>query len=202
MPKKVLSHFQKSDPILYAAIISFEGELRSGPEVKTDLFASLCRTIVGQQLSGKAARSIWGKFQLLFPRNKPTATNILEMSDMRLRESGLSFAKIRALRDLSERISNRSLRLSSLKNVPENKAREELQKVTGIGPWSSEMFLMFALGREDVFSPGDLGLKKGIQKIYGHSSLPSPEIVEELSINWSPYKTYAACAIWSILDNE
>ncbi|MBL4644505.1 MAG: hypothetical protein JKX80_01425, partial [Candidatus Pacebacteria bacterium] len=114
MLKKVLTHFKKSDPILYAAILSFEGDLRSGPLIKKDLFSSLYRTIVGQQLSGKAASSIWTKFSALFPRNKPSAVQILKMNDMRLRESGISFAKIRAIRDLSERVSNRSLRLPSL----------------------------------------------------------------------------------------
>lgn len=202
MKKKVLNHFQKNDPILHAAILSFEGDLRDGPEIKKDLFASLCRTIVGQQLSGKAATAIWNKFRTLFPRNKPTATTILKMNDMRLRESGISFAKIRSVRDLSERVTNRSLRLPSLHNKTGEEAREELQQVIGIGPWSSEMFLMFALGHEDVFSAGDLGLQKGIQKIYTLKSLPDKKKIEKLSLNWSPYRTYAATAIWSILDNQ
>lgn len=202
MPKKVLNHFEKNDPILYEAIISFEGDLRDGPEVKSDLFASLCRTIVGQQLSGKVARSIWEKFRTLFPRKKPTAAHILKLSDIHMRESGLSFAKIRALQDLSERVASRSLRLAPLRNAAEHEAREQLLAVKGVGPWSAEMFLMFALGHEDVFSPGDLGLQKGIQKIYAHNELQSAELIEELSQNWSPYRTYAACAIWSILDNQ
>ena len=202
MLKKVLTHFKKSDPILYAAILSFEGDLRSGPQIKKDLFSSLCRTIVGQQLSGKAASSIWTKFSALFPRNKPSAVQILKMNDMRLRESGISFAKIRAIRDLSERVSNRSLRLPSLHKKTGEEAREQLQAVIGIGPWSSEIFLMFALGHEDVFAAGDLGLQKGIQKIYKLKTLPDKKKIESLSKKWSPYRTYAACAIWSILDNQ
>ncbi|MAJ97455.1 MAG: DNA-3-methyladenine glycosidase [Parcubacteria group bacterium] len=202
MPKKVLTHFQKHDPTLYSAIALFEGELRGGPEVKADLFSSLCRTIVGQQLSSKAARSIWQKFRTLFPYQKPTATHILALSDMKLRESGISFAKIRSIQDLSERVSNRSLRLNTLRTLSIEDAKIALQEVRGIGPWSSEMFLMFALGHEDIFSVGDLGLRKGIQKIYGHHDLPSVEAMEELAENWSPYRTYAACAIWSILDNQ
>ncbi|MAZ67447.1 DNA-3-methyladenine glycosidase [bacterium] len=202
MPQKVLNHFRKHDPVLYGAIISFEGGLRGGPEVKSDLFGSLCRTIVGQQLSGKAARSIWERFRSLFPRRKPTAAHILKLSDIHMRESGLSFAKIRSLQDLSERVASRSLRLAPLRTAAEYEAREQLLAVKGIGPWSADMFLMFALGHEDIFSPGDLGLKKGIQKIYGHSDLPSVEVIEELSQHWSPYRTYAACAIWSILDNQ
>lgn len=202
MPKKVLSHFKKNDIILYEAIISFKGDISGGPSIASDLFMSLCRTIVGQQLSGKAADSIFKKFKLLFPRKKPTASAILKLNDGKLRESGLSFAKIRSLQDLSERVSNRSLRLNALLKTSENDAKQKLQEVRGIGPWSSEMFLMFALGHEDVFSTGDLGLKKGIKKIYRHTELPSIEVTEELSQHWSPYRTYAACAIWSILDNQ
>ena len=202
MPKKVLAHFKKHDPVLYRAIIEFEKPMRSGPEVKTDLFASLCRIIVGQQLSGKAADAIWGKFRSLFPRKKQSAKAILAMSEEELRASGISYAKIASLKDLSERVASRSLRLPALRAAPEMHAREQLTQVRGIGPWSAEMFLMFALGHEDVFSPGDLGLQKGIQKVYGHNTLPSVEIMEELSARWSPYRTYASCALWIILDNR
>lgn len=202
MPKEVLTHFKKQDPILYEAIMAFDGDLRGGPEIKKDLFSSLCRTIVGQQLSGKAAYAIWNKFRELFPRKKPAAKHILTLTEMELRKSGISFAKIRSVQDLSERVANRSLRLNALHTLPIDDAKIALQEVRGIGPWSSEMFLMFALGHEDIFSAGDLGLRKGIQKIYGHKNLPTPETIEELSLHWSPYRTYAACAIWSILDNQ
>ncbi|QSH39101.1 DNA-3-methyladenine glycosylase 2 family protein [Candidatus Kaiserbacteria bacterium] len=202
MPKKVLTHFKKHDSVLYQAIQQFEGELRGGPEIKKDLFSSLCRTIVGQQLSGKAAYAIWNKFRVLFPHKKPTAAYMLTLNEVQLRESGISFAKIRSIQDLSERVSSRSLRLNTLRTLSVDDAKIALQEVKGIGPWSSEMFLMFALGHEDIFSVGDLGLRKGIQKIYGHTTLPSVEEMEELAQNWSPYRTYAACAIWSILDNQ
>jgi len=202
MPKKVLEHFKKHDPLLYEAVMSFEKDFREGPEVSADLFASLCRTIIGQQLSGKAADAIWQKFRTLFPQKKPTARQVLECSDVRLREAGLSFAKINAVRDLSERVTARSLNLLTLRTASEDEAREQLLKVKGIGPWSCEMFLMFALGYEDVFSPGDLGLQKGIQKIYALRALPTKEKMEKLSKNWSPYRTHAACAIWTILDNR
>lgn len=202
MPKKVLTHFKKSDPKLYAAIQAFKKPFRDGPEEVSDLFASLCRTIVGQQLSGLAARAIWNKFIALFPRKKPTANRILAMTESDLRKAGLSFAKIRALHDLSERVSNRSLKLESLRKADEETAREALLAVKGIGPWSCEMFMMFSLGYEDMFSPGDLGLQKGIQKIYKLKALPDRERIEKLSKKWSPYRTHAACAIWSILDNR
>lgn len=202
MPKHVLAHFQKNDAVLYQAIATFDGTIRGGPEEQRDLFASLCRTIVGQQLSGKAARAIWNKFRALFPRNKPTAKGILALSDEALRASGISYAKIRAVRDLSERVASRSLRLPQLRDATEDEAREALLAVRGIGPWSCEMVLMFSLGREDIFAPGDLGLQKGIQLIYELSTLPDEETILTLSEKWSPYRTHAACAIWSILDNQ
>ncbi len=202
MKTKVLNHFKKNDPKLYTAIRAFKGNLRDGPQVQKDLFASLCRTIVGQQLSGNAANSIWRKFSSLFPRKKPRPCNIITCNDVTLRESGLSFAKIRSIRDLSERISNRSLKLPSLRKKTSEEAREALQEVIGIGPWSSEIFLMFSLGHEDMFPLGDLGLQKGIQKIYKLRTLPDKKKIESLSKKWSPYRTYAACAIWSILDNQ
>jgi DNA-3-methyladenine glycosylase II len=202
MPKHVLSHFKKKDTTLYKAIVAFEGDIRGGPKEQKDLFASLCRIIVGQQLSGKAAGAIWEKFRALFPRKKPTAVTLLQLTVVELRDSGLSYAKIRALQDLSTRVASHSLRLHALRNTTEHEAREQLLVVMGIGPWSAEMFLMFALGHEDIFSPNDLGLKKGIQKIYGHDTLPEVEAIAELSQKWSPYRTYAASAIWSILDNQ
>ncbi len=202
MPQHVLTHFRAVDPVLHEAIVSFNGTLRAGPETTRDLFGSMCRTIVGQQLSGKAARAIWEKFRARFPRKTPTATHILSLSDEALRESGISYAKIRALKDLSERVSTRSLTLSTLRTMSEIEARTALQEVRGIGPWSAEMFLMFALGHEDIFSTGDLGLRKSIQKVYGYETLPTPEVIEEHAARWAPYRTYAACALWSILDNQ
>ncbi len=202
MPKKVLTHFKKNDPLLYEAIIAFDKPFRDEPEKKADLFASLCRTIAGQQLSGSAADSIWNRFRTLFPKNKPTARRILNLSKDELRAVGFSYAKIRALYDLSEKVSTRTLSLGALRTANESHIGEQLQKIIGVGPWTTEMFLMFALGREDVFSTGDLGLKKGIAKIYSLKTLPTPEEMEDLSQKWRPYRTYAACAIWTILDNR
>tara|TARA_B100000745_G_scaffold300606_1_gene255908 strand:- start:9225 stop:9833 length:609 start_codon:yes stop_codon:yes gene_type:complete len=202
MPQKVLAHLKKNDPVLHQAILACGACSYGGPETKTDLFSSLCRIIIAQQLSGKAATSLWRKFKNLFPRRKPSAKMIFEMTAKELRASGISFAKIRALKDLSEKVLNRTLKLNALKNSHEEIVRTELQKVIGIGPWTSDMFLMFALGNEDIFSPGDLGLRKGIQKVYGLDTLPSAAYMKGLSFHWSPYKTYAACALWFIVDNQ
>ena len=198
--KKVLTHFKKTDPKLYKAIVDFKGKFSDGPTSQKELFSSLCRIIAGQQLSGKAADSIWNKFRKTFPNNKPTAKGILKRTDEELRETGFSYAKIRSLKDLSRKISNSQL--ESLRDEDEEIVREKLQEVIGIGPWTSEMFIMFSLGNEDVFSPGDLGLKKGIQKIYKLKEMPTPLKLEKMSKKWSPYRTYASCAIWNILDNR
>lgn len=202
MPTKVLSHFKKNDPALHAAIRSLGDDFTAGPHEDKDLFASLCRIVVGQQLSGKAAQALWKKFTALFPNKKPTAKKVLEMSEAQLRSSGISYSKVHSIQDLSQRIAERSLRLSALRSADEDTAREQLLAVRGIGPWSCDMFLMFSLGKEDVFAPGDLGLRKSIKNIYGHKKLPDIETVETLAEKWSPYRTYAACALWRVLDNQ
>ncbi len=201
MPKPVLTHFKKHDPILYKAVLTCKNDVR-GPYTERDLFASLCRTIVGQQLSGKAARAIWEKFKALFPSKRPTAAGILSFTDEQLRTAGLSYAKIRSLRDLSERVATKSLQLTKLRTAPEDWVRVQLQEVKGIGPWSSEMFLMFALGHEDIFSPGDLGLRKGMKRLYQLDTLPELDVIERISAPWTPYRTYAACVLWHTLDNQ
>ena len=200
MQKKILNHFKKNDPKLYTAITAVGSTRARGPEVQKNLFVSVCKTIVGQQLSGKAACAIYTRFAELFPRKQPTASKVLALSEETLRSSGLSYAKIRALHDLSERVENKSLKLQKLRTAGEEEARDMLLKVRGIGPWSCEMILMFSLGYEDVFSPGDLGLQKGIAKVYGLKKLPDEKYILAVSKKWSPYRTYAACALWDIVD--
>jgi len=202
MPKHVLAHLQTHDPMLYEALSHAEHSDTLTPSVQKDLFASLCRIIVGQQLSGKAADAIWKKFRAPFPRNRPTAKAILARTEDELRASGISFAKVRSVKDLSEKVARREIVLSRLRHTPENDVRKVLQTVVGIGPWTCEMFLMFSLGREDVFSPGDLGLRKGMKKVYGFSELPDTALAERISHTWRPYRTYASCALWHILDNR
>jgi len=194
----VRKHFKKCDPILYEA----RRTITWRPLVPSrDHFGGLCKIITGQQVSTKAAASIYAKFASLFPRKKPTPRRVLTLTEEQLRSVGLSRSKALAIRDIAARFEDRSL---SFKNV-DLKTNEEiiamLVEARGIGPWSAEMFLIFNLGREDVFSGGDYGLRMAIKKLYKKRDLPSPEKAAKLAKAWAPYRSYACLILWETLDN-
>ncbi len=156
MTKKIRDHFKKNDPILSSYIEKIE---LSELEPVEDLFSDLCESIICQQLSDKAGSTIFGRFKKLFPQEKIAPDKLLKLSKEKIRSCGTSYAKIKALKDLAFKIKNKELNLKDLRNSSNEKVIEELIKVWGIGQWTAEMFLIFALGREDIFSHGDLGLK-------------------------------------------
>lgn len=211
MYKKAQEHFKKADKRLHRASLEFDI-----PDIKhsDDLFRDIVWTIIGQQLSGKAADTIFDRFKKLLEEkpamamgtigNKPmvpiAATPILKLSDAEMRSVGLSGAKARAIRNFSEKVLSGELKLEDLKKIDEVGVVAELTKVKGIGPWTAEMILMFSLGRMDIFSAGDLGLMKGLRELYGLRSLPDKKKVEKLSRAWSPYRTYAARVLWRVAD--
>ena len=198
MYTKALSHFKKSDPLIHEAGLKAEIiELAIHP----DPFLRLTRTIIGQQLSVKAAQTIFLRFEKLFKKNI-NPEELLKIPENRLREAGISFQKIKYLKDLSEKTVKEEIRLHELKHKQNEDVVAELIKIKGIGQWSAEMFLMFSLGREDVFSFGDLGLQNAIQKLYKLRSKPTEKQMERLAKKWSPYRTYAAMILWRSLDNE
>jgi DNA-3-methyladenine glycosylase II len=119
-----------------------------------------------------------------------------------LRGAGLSFQKISYLKDLSERVISKEVELTKFGELPSEQIAEELIKVKGIGQWTAEMFLMFSLGRPDVFSFGDLGLQNAIMKSYKLKKKPVVKKMDKLSKKWSPFRTYAAIILWRSLDNE
>ncbi len=179
-------------------IILLEGEGRLLIKIKNeDLFISLCSSIVNQQLSGKAAATIFGRFKKLFPKEKITSGKLEKMSAEKLRSAGLSYQKINYLKDLSHKINSKEIILEDFKKLKDEEIVENLILIKGIGKWTAEMFLMFALGREDVFSYGDLILRKSFQKLYGLSKEPTVEQAEKVVKNWSPYKTYASRVLWA-----
>lgn len=197
--KKALQHFKKADPILYKVAVTLEV-----PEVvsRGDHFYSLVRTITNQQLSGKAADTIFGRVVKLLPKEKLDPLEILKIEDIKLREAGLSYSKISYLKDLAQRTVNNQIPFESFETLPEEDIILELTKIKGIGRWSAEMFLMFHLARPDVFSYGDLGLKKAIQNIYKLEKHPTSEEAEEISVKWSPYRTYASRVLWLSLEQK
>lgn len=199
MNTKVLNHFKKNDPKLFAVIqeigIIKPYEIRNSG----DYFSDLCESIVGQQLSGKAASTIWGRFLQLMPKKKVTPQNVLKVDTEDMRKAGMSYGKVKYVKDLAQKVKDKEIHLDKLNEMSDQEVIDELVKVKGIGPWTAEMFLMFTLGRPDIFSHGDLGLRNGIKKIYKLEN-PTKDEVEKLCKKWSPYRSFASRVLWRSLE--
>lgn len=190
-------HFKKTDPRLHkAALLHDIREI----EPTSDLFRDIVWTIVGQQLSSNAANTIFARFKKLFPGGRITAKRILALSDTRFRECGLSGAKTRAIRNVAEAVLKKELDVLKLTSSPDEYVVAELTKIKGIGPWTAQMLLMFSLGRPDVFSAGDLGLRKGVMQLYNLETFPDEKKLLKIITKWSPYRTYAARVLWKVAD--
>jgi DNA-3-methyladenine glycosylase II len=168
---------------------------------RSDPYEALARAIVGQQLSTKAAASIWAKLLDQFGGKTPTPEQILRKRRTTLRKAGLSNAKVEFIRDLAAHIKDGSLDLKRLAKLPDEDVIAELIEVKGIGQWTAEMFLIFHLGRSDVVSVGDLGIRRATQIAYGMKELPGPEELEKLAEKWRPHRTLACLYLWRSLDN-
>lgn len=194
----ILTHFRNADPVLFSVFASAPEVLV--PEDPRTYFVSLCRTIIGQQLSTTVAEVIAGRFAALFGRKEITPKAVLGLSEETLRGIGMSGAKVRFVKDLAAKVANKDIVLEHLAAMNEQEVVTTLTTIKGVGPWTAEMFLMFTLGREDVFSYGDLGLKRAIQTLYKLRHEPSAAFMQKLSRRWSPYRTYAALALWEFKD--
>jgi DNA-3-methyladenine glycosylase II len=166
---------------------------------RTDAYEALARAIVGQQLSTKAAESIWGRLIELFDGPIPEPNALLRKRPATLRKAGLSNAKVEFLRDLARRVEDRRLDLKRLGTLSDEDITAELLEVKGIGRWTAEMFLIFHLGRPDVISTGDLGIRRAVQIAYGMKDLPGPEELEKLAEPWRPHRTLACLYLWRSL---
>lgn len=197
MYKRVIEHFRLHDPILF----SFIDKVEEFQLVKyEDYFVCLCREIIGQQLAGKAADAIYSRFLKLFPKSVVTPERVLKISDSKIRAIGPSWSKVKYIKDLAKKVVDGQVNLEHIATLLDEEVMRELTKVKGIGPWTAEMFLMFTLGREDVFSYGDLGLRRAIQRLYGFSKEPTLKQMEKLTMKWKPYRTYAARILWKSLE--
>ena len=199
MNKQILNHFKINDPILYsyALQIGLSSIKRDSPK---NYFYRLCREIICQQLSDRAGEAIFNRFQKLFSNQIIVPSDILSISHEKLRASGMSNAKARYVKNLADSVTKRELNFSSFHSLADIEIVKELTKVKGIGSWTAEMFLMFVLGRENIFSHGDLGLKKGIIKVYKLKKDPTKKQVEKIISQWSPYKTYGSRILWASLE--
>ena len=195
-----------SDPVM-AGLVERLGEMsiaerqRRRGVTKPDAYGALLRTIVGQQLSTKAARTIHERVLSLFGGRTPSPEELLAVSEEDLRAAGLSGRKVSYVRDLATHVLDGELELDRLDDLSDDEVIEEIVAVRGLGRWSAEMFLMFHLGRPDVFSGGDLGLRRAIQVEYGLAEMPTPQEAEERAERWRPHRTLAAVYLWESLAN-
>lgn len=161
-------------------------------------YQSLVEAIVTQQLSGSAARSILARFRAQYESRFPRPTDVLNTSDAKLRKVGLSSMKVTYIKELSEKIENKEIRFEKFRSLGDEEIISQLVTVKGIGRWTAEMFLIFSLGRMDVLPVGDLGLQKGVRRLYSLSYIPKPREIEEIAEPWRPYRTVATWYLWKM----
>jgi DNA-3-methyladenine glycosylase II len=195
MSKKIIEHFKKHDPIMYK-LTKMLGLFELVPS--DTYFYNLTRSITSQQLSTKSATAIFKRFVELFQDQMPTAEAVLKVKDEKLRSIGYSRTKIVYIKDLAQKVLTKEVELENISKLKDEEIIEHLTKVKGIGVWTVEMFLIFSLAREDIFSHGDLGLKNAIKKLYNLEN-PTREEIEKIISKWSPYKTYASRLLWQSL---
>ena len=198
-----VAHLRVCDPVLAAVIAELGPEGMGDPRAgrPNDHYGALVRSIVGQQLSTKAARAIYGRLTDRFGGRPPTPAEVLADDPEALRAAaGLSRAKVSFLRSLAEHVLNGSLELERLDELSDEQVTAELVAVRGLGPWSADMFSMFHLGRPDVLPVGDLGIRKAIMTLYGLESLPDAPTMVALAEPWRPHRTLACRFLWRSLD--
>jgi DNA-3-methyladenine glycosylase II len=205
VPERGLTHLRRCDPVLGEVIARVGpkglGDARAGRP--SDHYGALLRAIVGQQLSTKAAASIFGRLTERFDGRTPTPEEVLEDDPEELRAAaGLSRAKVGYLRSLAEHVLSGELELERLDELSDEQAIAELVAVKGLGVWTAHMFLMFHLQRPDVLPVGDLGIRKAIERAYELDGLPDAEQMEEIAQPWRPHRTLACRYLWRSLDNE
>jgi DNA-3-methyladenine glycosylase II len=200
---KALKALSEADSTMGALIARFEApdevrKRRGRPP--TSAYGAILRAIVGQQLSTKAARTIYGRVVDMYGGD-PTPAQLIETDPEDLRAAGLSYSKAAYLRDLAEKIEDGDLDLDHIAEQSDERVVEELTQVKGLGRWTAEMFLMFHLGRPDVLPVGDLGIRKAAMIEYGLEEMPDPETLERLGERWRPYRSLACLYLWRSLDN-
>jgi DNA-3-methyladenine glycosylase II len=198
-----IAHLKKSDPILKVAIEEIKLREFAGRADARGYFEALVEAIVSQQLSIKAADTIFARFAALAPgRTFPTPREILKMPAAKMRTCGLSKMKVSFIKDLAKKTLNGSLDFKTIDVLSDEEVIEHLTSVKGIGRWTAEMFLIFSLRRDDVFSYGDLGLRNAMQRIYKMKKPPTPRQAETITARWKPYRSIGSRYLWASLDNK
>jgi 3-methyladenine DNA glycosylase/8-oxoguanine DNA glycosylase len=198
--RKAEARLRRSDPVL-AAIMRDVGPCRLRTDETGGAFAALVESIVYQQITGKAAASIYGRVRKLIKRRHPRPQDILAATEEALRGAGLSRQKVAYLRDLAEKVRD-GLKLHVLGRLEDEAVIEALIEVKGIGRWTVEMFLIFRLGRLDVLPVHDYGIRKAMQRAYRLRKLPTPDRMRTLAEPWRPYRTVACWYLWRSLESK
>ncbi len=196
-----VTHLEGSDEVL-ARLIARVGPCRLRADRTGTHFRALLRSIVFQQLNGKAAETILGRVEALFPGRAPTPEGLLAATDARLRAAGLSRQKIGYARDLAERVAAGALPLERIARLPDAEALAALTQVKGVGEWTAQIFLLFRLGRPDVLPASDFGIRRAVMLAYGLDDMPAPREVARIGAPWRPHGSVAAWYLWRSLDEE
>ncbi|MBD2102529.1 DNA-3-methyladenine glycosylase [Leptolyngbya sp. FACHB-261] len=199
--KTATDALKQADAVL-ATVIDQIGDCTLIQEQQTgDVFLSLCESIIYQQISGKAAASIYRRFLKLYPeRSFPTAEAILNTDDDMLRKAGLSRAKVVYLKDLAQKVLEGLPTLDELKEMDDEAVVQHLTQVKGIGRWTAQRLLIFRLHRWDVLPADDLGVRAAVRRAYRLADLPEKKAVEQMGQTWKPYRTIAVWYLWRSLE--
>jgi DNA-3-methyladenine glycosylase II len=199
-----LKQLRSSDPVMRKLVDEHgplsEKERRRGRP--TEAYGALVRSIVGQQLSTKAARTIYGRLTAMFDDRTPTPAELLAADPEEVRSAGLSRPKVSYLRSLAEHVESGELELDRLNELPDDEVSAQLTAVKGLGQWTADMFLIFHLERPDVLPVGDLGVRRAVELQYGLDELPDAAKLLEIGEPWRPHRSLASLYLWRSLDNE
>ncbi len=201
MLRKAVNHLKRVDPVM-ANVVATVGPCRFQTSPHLTHFEAVARSIIYQQLSGKAAGTIHGRFTSLFGDERPHAAALTALPDESLRSAGISRQKLGYLRDLAGRASAGALPIDTLHELDDDEVIGHLTSIKGVGRWTAQMFLMFRLGRPDVLPELDLGIRKGIQKAYRLRKLPDAKRVHTIGAKWAPYRTIASWYLWRLIDGD
>lgn len=197
--RRAIAHLTTADPIL-SEVIRRVGQFRLAPRAEGTHFDAVCRSIIYQQLSGKAAATIHGRVLDLYGGRSPSPRELATTADERLRGVGLSRQKLSYLKDLAARVASSELPIETLHELADDDVIDALVRVKGVGRWTAQMFLMFRLGRPDVLPELDLGIQKAIQRAYRLRKRPLPQRVLKIGAIWAPYRTVASWYLWRSLE--